>query len=138
MIVTLGNGGYIFARSSKLKLTTASATESERYSLCEAAMYTIWLRDMLRSLRVKLDQPTVIHPDNKAAISMIDSNNVYFVRNKHWLVRRNYFREEVKKECTLKYTPTEDIADMGTKPLTTKTLKIFMGAIEMCQMETWY
>ncbi len=28
MIVTLGNGGYIFARSSKLKLTTASATEN--------------------------------------------------------------------------------------------------------------
>ncbi len=64
MIVTLGNGGYIFARSSKLKLTTASAPESEHYSVCEAAMYNTWLRDMLRSLRVKLDQPTVIHQDN--------------------------------------------------------------------------
>jgi hypothetical protein len=30
------------------------------------------------------------------------------------------------------------IADMGTKPLTTKTLKIFMGAIGMRQMEKWY
>jgi hypothetical protein len=44
MTVTLGNGGYIFARSSKLKLTAASATESEHYCLCEAAMYNIWLR----------------------------------------------------------------------------------------------
>jgi hypothetical protein len=59
MIVTLGNGGYIFARSSKLKLTTASATESEHYCLCEAAMYNIWLRDMLRTLKVKLENPTI-------------------------------------------------------------------------------
>jgi hypothetical protein len=100
MIVTFGNGGYIFARSSELKLTTASATESEHYSLCEAAMYNIWLRDMLKSLRVKLDQPTIIHQDNHAAITMIDSNSVDFWRNKHWLVRRNYIREEVEnKEC---------------------------------------
>jgi hypothetical protein len=55
MIVTLGNGGYIFARSSKLKLTTASATDSEHYCLCKAAMYNIWLRDMLKNLIVKLD-----------------------------------------------------------------------------------
>ena len=94
-------------------MTIASATESEHYSLCEATMYNIWLRDMLRSLRV--DQPTIIHQDNNAAITMIDSNCVDFWRHKHWLVRRNYIREEVEnKECKLKYTPTEDmIADMG-------------------------
>jgi hypothetical protein len=39
MVVTLGNGGYIFARSSKLTITTASATESEHYCLCEPALY---------------------------------------------------------------------------------------------------
>ena len=34
------------------------------------------------------------------------------------------------KECKLVHTPTEDmIADMGTIPLTAKTLKIFMGAL---------
>jgi hypothetical protein len=138
MIVTLGNGGYIFARSSKLKLTTASATESEHYCLCEAAMYNIWLRDMLRNLRVKLENPTIIHQDNNAAITMIDSNSVNFWRNKHWIVRRNYIREEVdNKECKLIHTPTQDmIADMGTKPLTAKTLKIFMGALGMRQMGT--
>ncbi len=69
---------------------------------------------------------------------MIDSNSVDFWRNKHSLVRPNYNREEVvNKECKLKYTPTEDmIADMGTKPLTTKTLKIFMGEIGMRQMDS--
>ncbi len=95
MIVTLGNGGYIFARSSKLKLTTALATESEYYCLCEVAIYNIWLRHMLRNLRVKLENPTTIHQDNNAAITMIDSNSVNFWRNKHWIVRRNYIREEV-------------------------------------------
>ena len=41
---------------------------------------------------------------------MIDSNSVDFWRNKHWIVRRNYIREEVEnKECKLKYTPTEDM-----------------------------
>jgi hypothetical protein len=138
MIVTLGNGGYIFARSSKLKLTTASVTESAHYCLCAAAMYNIWLRDMLRNLRVKLENSTIIHQDNNAAITMIDSNSVNFWRNKHWIVRRNYIREEVdNKECKLVYTPkTEMIADMGTKPLNAKTLKIFMGAIGMRQMST--
>ncbi len=86
MIVTLGNGGYIFARNSKLKLQprswgskTASATESEHYRLFEAAMYNIWLRDMLRA---KLENPTTIHQDNNAVIPMIDSNSVNFWRNK--------------------------------------------------------
>jgi hypothetical protein len=69
-------------------------------------MYNIWLRDMLRSLRVKLDHPTIIHQDNNAAITMIDSNSVDFWRNKHWLVRRNYIREEVEnEECKIKYQP---------------------------------
>ncbi len=80
MIVTLDNGGYIFARSSKLKLTTASATESEPYCLCEASMYNSWLRDMLQNLRVKQENPTIIHQDNNAAIRMIDSNRVTFWR----------------------------------------------------------
>jgi hypothetical protein len=127
-----------FARSSKLKLTTASATESKHYCLCEAAVYNIWLRDMLRSLIVKLDQPTIIHQDTNAVITMIDSNSVDFWRNTHWLARRNYIREEVEnKECKLKYTPTEDvIVDMGTKTLPRKTLKRFMGAIGMRQMDS--
>ncbi len=68
MIVTLGNGGYIFARSSKLKLTTAPTTESKHYCLCEAAIYSIWLRDMLRNLRVKLENPILIHQDNNSTI----------------------------------------------------------------------
>jgi hypothetical protein len=73
---------------------------------------------------------------------MIDSNSVDFWRNKHWLVRRNYIREEEKnyiqnKECKLKYTPIEDrIADMGTKPLAAKTFKTFRGAIGMRQMNS--
>ncbi len=76
-------------------------------------------------------------------IKMIDSISGDFWRNKrrnYWLVRRNYIREEVKnKECKLKYTPTEDmIADMGTKPLTAKSLKVLMGIIGMRQMKSIY
>ncbi len=78
MIVTLGKGGYIFAKSSKLKQTTASATGSEHYRLCEAAMHNIWLGGMLRNLRVKLENPKIIHQDNNAAITIIDSNSVNF------------------------------------------------------------
>ncbi len=45
-------------------------------------------------------------------------------------------RKEVDNdECKLVHTPTEDmIADMGTTPLTAKTLKIFMGALGMRQI----
>ncbi len=93
---------------------------------------------MLRNLRVKLENPTIMHQDNNAAVTMIDSSSVKFWRNKHWIVRRNYIREEVNnKECKLAYTSTNDIiADMGTKPLNAKTLKIYMGAIGMRQMST--
>ncbi len=71
-------------------------------------------------------------------ITMIDINSVNFWRNKHWIVRRNYIKEEVdNKECKLIHTPTKDmIADMGTKPLTAKALKVFMGALGMRQMST--
>jgi hypothetical protein len=72
---------------------------------------------------------------------MIDSNSVNFWRNKHWIVQRNYIREEMdNKECKLVYTPTTNmIADMGTKPLNAKTRfidSIFMDAIGMRQMST--
>jgi hypothetical protein len=94
MIVTLGNGGYIFARSSKLKLTTASATESEHYRLCKAAMYNIWVRDVLRSLEVKLEKATIIHQDNNAAIPMIDSNSVDFWRKNTELCVENILEKK--------------------------------------------
>jgi hypothetical protein len=48
----------------------------------------------------KLAGPTIINKDNNAAIAMVDSNNVEFWRNNHWIVRRFYIREEVaKKDC---------------------------------------
>ncbi len=63
-----------------------------------------------------MGNPTIIHQDNNAAITVIDSNIINFWRNKHWIVGRNYIRGEMEnKECKLVHTPTDDtIADMGT------------------------
>ncbi len=52
-------------------------------------------------------------------------------------VKKLYQRRGGQKECKLVNTPAEVmIANMGTKPLNAKTLKIFMGAIAMRQMST--
>ncbi len=81
----------------------------------------------------QVENPTAIHQDKNAAITMIDNNSVKFWRNKHRIVRRNYISEKVEnKECKFVHTPSEEmITDVGTKPLNAKVLKTFMNALGM-------
>jgi hypothetical protein len=68
----------MIARSLRLKLITASTMECEHYCSCGAAMCNTWLRDILMRLEVKLKCSLIIHQDNIAITTMINSDSVDF------------------------------------------------------------
>ena len=130
LVIKVGTGA-IFCRSYKLKLITLSSTESEHVVLCDAATLAEWLLPMLHYFR--FTTPVIkVKQDNTSAI-WLSQNEGNFARNKHLLIRRNKAREAVMNgTIDITYTPTQAmIADLGTKPLSSRQLLLHMSNIGM-------
>ncbi|KAG2404035.1 Retrovirus-related Pol polyprotein from transposon TNT 1-94 Protease [Vigna angularis] len=129
----LGTG--VVSWSSKKQPTIALSTaEAEYIAVTSCATQAIWMRRMLEAMHQMQDTPTVIHCDNKSAISL-SKNPVFHGRSKHIDIRFHKIRELVaKKEVVIKYLPTdEQVADIFTKPLKTELfykLKKMLGMVE--------
>ena len=134
LFLTLGSG-YIFAKSGKLKTATLSSTESENNMMCEVATYILWTRDLLTFFGYQMTAPTRMYQDNLSAI-WLSRNDGKFSRNKHTLVKRSFFREQVEDgEIEPLRMDTENMpADMGTKPLCRKLLTKHMTKVWMVRL----
>ena len=131
MFITLGSG-YVYAKSGKLKAATLSSTESENAMMCEGATYIVWMRQLLSFFGYVMTAPTRMYQDNLSAI-WLGKHDGKFSRNKHTLVKRSYFREQVTGGVIEPmHLRTEEMpADMGTKPLTRKLMTRHMKAMGM-------
>ena len=129
MVITLGSGP-IFSRSYKIKCTTRSSSESELYALEDASTYVIWLRCLLRDLRLSVDEPTNVYQDNQSTIIMaVQGGN--FKRTKHLICKDSFVKERLHSgEMKLQYLPTTIMpADMLTKPLSKTLLNRHMNKL---------
>ena len=134
MIVTLGSG-YVSAKSTKIKITTLSSTESEGVVLCEATTYARWIRDMLKHLGHEMKTPTRLFMDNESAILLADKDGS-FARNKHVMIRRNYTREGIQEHIVkpVHKATGKMVADMCTKIKPTSKLLVDMAASGMVKI----
>ena len=125
VLMKIGSG-LVYSRSFKLKLITLSSTESEWVVLCEATVLAEWIKSMLLTFNVEL-RPINVRQDNTSAIWLAE-HGASFARTKHLLVKKNKAKEGILNGIiTISYTPTECmIADMGTKPLSHRILKLHM------------
>jgi hypothetical protein len=133
IIITLGSAP-IYCRSYKLKSITRSSAESELYALEEASTYAVWIRLLLRDLRILNEtRPITIHQDNMSTIIMAHEGETNFKRTKHLMIRENYTKERIEQgEIEIKYLPTEEmVADFLTKPLAKAKLKYFLDKLHI-------
>lgn len=126
-------GGPISWRSQKQQSVALSSTEAEYMALSSATQEAIWLRSLLISLGIEMDEPTILHEDNLPSIGLA-KNPQYHGRAKHIGIRYHFTREQVaRRTIVLKYCASEDmIADFLTKALPRPR---FIKLRELCNVD---
>jgi len=78
----------------------------------------MWLRRLLKELRILQEKPTKIYVDNSSAIALA-KNPVFYDKSKHIDTRFHYLRDCIaNKEIEVKYVKTQDqITYIFIKPL---------------------
>ena len=102
----------------KQSIMSLSTCEAEYVAASSAVCHAIWLRKLLKMLRMPQEVPTTICVDNKSAIALA-KNLTFHEHSKHIDTRFHLIRDYVeKKEVKLAYVMTNDqVADIFTKPL---------------------
>ena len=94
--------------------------EAEYIELTDAAKEAIFLRKLLASLNMDINDPTMILTDSESALDHV-KNNVKHARTKHIDTRFHYIRSiyaSSPQQVDLKHVPySEQAADILTKPL---------------------
>lgn len=121
--------GYIFKvfgnvvswSSRKQSAVALSSTEAEYVAVSECACEAIWLRNLLKELRIDCGGPTVLFEDNQSSIRIAESSKDN-KRMKHVDTKYHFIRQTVLDGVTkIEYLRSEDqLADIMTKPLPPK------------------
>ena len=95
-----------------------SITEAEQRVMALALCEMMWLKGLLKELRVLKNETTVLHCDNVAAIN-IANNPVQFDRMKHVEINKFFIKEKMDSGALkLEYVRSRDqLADCLTKGL---------------------
>ncbi|XP_050895641.1 secreted RxLR effector protein 161-like [Lathyrus oleraceus] len=108
--------------SKKQPIVTLSTCEAEYVAATSCVCHVIWLRNLLKELKMSQEDPVEICVDNKSALALA-KNLVFHERNKHISTRYHFIRECIKKKkVKLKYVMSRDqAADIFTKSLKLET-----------------
>ena len=122
-------------RSSTQKNVTISVTEAEANAAVLAAQDMLYIKNVVESLGLQVQQPMVLEVDNQGAVDLLNNWSVGG-RTRHIDVRINFMRE-LKEEGILvvRHVPgDENDSDMHTKnlgnPLFEKFCEVYFGADE--------
>lgn len=112
--------------SKKQDSVSLSTVEAEYINAASNCTQIVWMRQILKDIKVIHDEPSVIYCDNSSAIN-ISKNLVKHLKTKHISIKYNYLREQVSEEkVNLEYVSTkEQIGDVFTKPLPIDTFIYF-------------
>jgi hypothetical protein len=107
--------------SRKQPTVSRSSTEAEYKSVANTAAELLWIRSLLKELRLTLSGPLKIWCDNIGAI-YLSVNPIFHARTKHVAIDFHFVRELVaSKDLEILFVPsTDQIADVLTKPLVSK------------------
>jgi hypothetical protein len=120
-IVFFYYGGVIVWESNKQTYAVAlSSMEGEYLALTEAAKIALFLRNLLASINIPQEQPTLILTDSDAALKHV-KNNVNHPRTKHIDTRHHFIRHAyLSRDVDIRHIPAaSQAADILTKPLGT-------------------
>ena len=120
-------GGPLVWKSNYQRTVALSTTEAEYMALSLCVRECVWLRLLLKNLRLEQVGATMINEDNQGAIAL--AHNVgYQSRTKHIDIQYHFLREKIlDKTIDLQYVETRDqLADFMTKPLAAKRLEYLL------------
>ncbi|XP_050897081.1 secreted RxLR effector protein 161-like [Lathyrus oleraceus] len=108
--------------SKKQPIVTLSTCEAEYVAATPCVYHAVWLRNLLKELKMSREDPVEICVDNKSTLALA-KNPVFHERSKHIDTRYHFIRERIKKKkVKLKYVVSRDqAADIFTKPLKLET-----------------
>ncbi|XP_050916817.1 secreted RxLR effector protein 161-like [Lathyrus oleraceus] len=108
--------------SKKQPIVTLSTCEAEYVAATSCVCHAVWLRNLLKELKMPQDDPVEICVYNKSALTLA-KNPVFHEKSKHIDTRYHFIRECIeKKKVKLKYVMSKDqVADIFTKPLKLET-----------------
>ncbi|XP_048232350.1 uncharacterized mitochondrial protein AtMg00810-like [Ricinus communis] len=111
-------GNLVTWKSKKQSVVTRSSAEAEYHMMTSTASELIWVKQVLKDMKVETMEPMKMFCDNQAA-RHIASNPVFHEKTKHIEVDCHFIREKVqKREIETPYIKSQDqLADIFTKGL---------------------
>ena len=102
-------------RSKKQNVVARSTAEAEFRVMAQGVCELLWLKIILKDLKIKWDGPMRLYYDNKSAISTAH-NPVQHDRTKHIEVDRHFIKEELESRliCTPYVTTQGQLVDILT------------------------
>ena len=135
---TFLGGNLVTWRSKKQNVVSKSSTEAEFRAISKGIDEVLWLKYLLRDLRIPYKEPIRLLCDNKSAICLAH-DPLYHDRVKHVDIDRFYIREQLDREVIeIKHIRTGDqCADVFTKGLPARTFtrlinKLGMKSLHSC------
>ena len=118
---TFVGGNLVTWRSKKQNVVARSSAEAEYRGMAQGVCELLWLRNLLRSLGFKQEQPMPLHCDNTAAVE-IAHNPVQHDRTKHVEIDRHFIKEKLDARIiSFPFVPSEEqLADILTKAVSSK------------------
>lgn len=92
--IVLGNGGPVFARSSKQKIVTKSSTEAELVAVSDSASQAIHVRNFIKAQGYETG-PAVIYQDNLSCLALMKRGGPGSERSRHINIRHFWVKERV-------------------------------------------
>jgi hypothetical protein len=130
IVITLAGGAVCF-KSSRQRIVTLSSTEAEIVALTEGTNYVIWLRNLMRGLRLFDLGPTVVYQDNLSTISLVSNDKTKQQRTRHLNCKYFAVRERIANGSVsvVHLAGTEMLAGVLTKSVDVSTLNRLLPRI---------
>ena len=92
---TFLGGNLVTWRSKKQNVPPRSSAEAEFIAMAQGICELLWLRILLKDLKIEGDEPMKLYCDNKSAIN-IAHNPVQHDRTKHIEIDRHFIKEKLE------------------------------------------
>ena len=94
--------------SKKQDCMSRSTLEAEYVVAAKNYNQAVWMKQMLKDIRIEFGEPIVIHCDNTSTMNM-SKNLMLHSKTKHISIKYHILRENVaKKEIKLEYVSTKE------------------------------
>ncbi|KAK2974430.1 hypothetical protein RJ640_011327 [Escallonia rubra] len=133
---TFLGGNLVTWRSKKQPIVARSSSEAEFRSMAQGICELLWLKIILKDLKIKLKTPMKLYCDNKSAIN-IAHNPIQHDRTKHVEADRHFIKEKLESGliCTPYISTKGQLADILTKGLASSA---FYRIVSKLGMENIY